>query len=67
MEVSPDFSRARWFKSSTSGDGGCVEVAILPTAVGIRDSKTTDSPVLVVSRESWAQFVAGVKADEFGV
>jgi hypothetical protein len=65
MEPAPDFTDARWFKSSTSGDGGCVEVAILTTAVGIRDSKTTNSPVLVVSRESWAQFVAGVRADEF--
>ncbi|WP_213452931.1 DUF397 domain-containing protein [Rhizomonospora bruguierae] len=67
MEQALDFTGARWFKSSSSGDGGCVEVAMAPTAVGIRDSKTANSPVLVVSRESWVRFVAGVKADEFGV
>jgi hypothetical protein len=62
----PDFSNARWFKSNHSNDGGCVEVAILPTAVGIRDSKTTDSPVLVVSRDAWSQFVSAVRSGEFG-
>jgi hypothetical protein len=63
----PEFNGARWFKSSASGDGGCVEVAIVPTAVGIRDSKTEDSPVIVVSREAWSQFIAGVQAGEFGL
>ncbi|GAA5176955.1 DUF397 domain-containing protein [Rugosimonospora acidiphila] len=65
MEQTPDFSQARWFKSNNSGDGGCVEVAILPTAVGIRDSKTENSPVIVVSRDEWSAFVAGVRAGEF--
>lgn len=65
MEGTPDFSNARWFKSSASGDGGCVEVAFLPTAVGIRDSKTMNSPVIVVSRTVWSDFIAGVRAGEF--
>jgi Domain of unknown function (DUF397) len=65
VDQSPDFSQARWFKAVGSGDGACVEVAILPTAVGIRDSKTTNSPVIVVSRTAWAQFVASVQAGEF--
>jgi Domain of unknown function (DUF397) len=65
VEQTPDFSQARWFKSIWSGDGGCVEVAILPTAVGIRDSKTENSPVIVVSRDAWSGFIAGVRAGEF--
>lgn len=65
MAQDPDFSQAEWKKSNQSGDGGCVEVAVLPTAVGIRDSKTENSPVIVVSRQAWAQFVASVRAGEF--
>ena len=64
MENAPDFSQAHWFKSTRSGDGGCVEVAILPTVVGIRDSKSQNSPVLVVSRDQWTQFVAAVRTGE---
>lgn len=37
----PDLSRATWRKSTWSGGNGgqCVEVAVLGTAVGLRDSK----------------------------
>ncbi|WP_338598511.1 DUF397 domain-containing protein [Saccharopolyspora sp. SCSIO 74807] len=36
-----DFTQATWRKSSRSGgDGGaCVEVATIPAATGVRDSK----------------------------
>ncbi|MFD4986546.1 DUF397 domain-containing protein, partial [Streptomyces sp. NPDC058374] len=42
---------AAWFKSSYSGTGGgeCVEVAPLPSAVLVRDSKQSDGPLLGVS------------------
>lgn len=49
-----------WFKSSYSGsDGGdCVEIALAPTTVHIRDSKTTPGPVLHVSNGPWRTFLS---------
>ncbi|MGW1432800.1 DUF397 domain-containing protein [Streptomyces sp. NPDC002431] len=60
-----------WFTSSHSGNGGqCVEVAanlIAPHGVvPVRDSKNPSGPVLSVPAASFASFVAGVKAGEFG-
>jgi hypothetical protein len=56
-----------WRKSSRSGSGGneCVEVAIGPTAVLIRDSKNPDDGVLRVTPRSWLDFLRGVKAGQF--
>ncbi|MFF8614003.1 DUF397 domain-containing protein [Streptomyces sp. NPDC015350] len=61
----------RWFKSSFSENGGqCVEVAANLVAsrdvVPVRDSKNPGGPVLNTSTASFATFVAGVKAGEFG-
>ncbi|MFF9507035.1 DUF397 domain-containing protein [Streptomyces sp. NPDC014724] len=61
----------RWFKSSYSNNGGnCVEVAanlVAPRGVvPVRDSKNLGGPVLNVPAASFASFVAGVKAGEFG-
>ncbi|MFJ1613806.1 MULTISPECIES: DUF397 domain-containing protein [unclassified Streptomyces] len=61
----------RWFKSSYSNNGGdCVEVAanlVAPRGVvPVRDSKDLGGPVLSVPAASFASFVAGVKAGEFG-
>lgn len=49
-----------WFKSSYSGGDGdnCVEVAMLPEAVHIRDSKDKDISPLVVTPTAWAAFTA---------
>ncbi|MFD7500624.1 DUF397 domain-containing protein [Streptomyces sp. NPDC059850] len=49
-----------WHKSSYSGGGGgdCVEVAVRPDAVHVRDSKDTQLDRLTVSREAWATFTA---------
>ncbi|WP_413101464.1 DUF397 domain-containing protein [Streptomyces sp. Inha503] len=51
-----------WFKSSYSGGGGgeCVEVAIRPEAIHIRDSKTPQGDRLTVSPEAWAAFIAHI-------
>ncbi|MFF9568415.1 DUF397 domain-containing protein [Streptomyces sp. NPDC014685] len=62
----------RWFKSSFSENGGqCVEVAanlaVSHDVVPVRDSKNPNGPVLNASAASFASFVAGVKAGEFGV
>lgn len=55
----------RWAKSSYSGAlHNCVEVASLPSAVGVRDSKHPAGPVLVVGPHAWGAFVARVKAGQ---
>ncbi|MBJ6645771.1 DUF397 domain-containing protein [Streptomyces sp. BSE7-9] len=49
----------RWRKSSHSGDSSnCVEIATTPTAVLIRDSKTTPGPRLDLSPTTWVAFLA---------
>ncbi|MEE1831109.1 DUF397 domain-containing protein [Streptomyces sp. SP17KL33] len=55
-----------WFKSSYSSDQGddCVEVATLPSAVRVRDSKRPAGPALTLSPAAWAPFVA--QAGDFG-
>ena len=49
-----------WFKSSYSGGDGdnCVEVAMQPQAVHVRDSKDTQIRPLSVSRAAWSAFTA---------
>jgi hypothetical protein len=49
-----------WIKSSYSGaEGGqCVEVAAATSTVYVRDSKDVSGPLLAVSPEAWAGFVA---------
>ncbi|MEU9053812.1 DUF397 domain-containing protein [Streptomyces sp. NPDC048384] len=57
-----DASELAWFKSSySSGNDGesCVEIAIAPRTIHLRDSKYRDtSPQLALAPESWAAFVA---------
>ncbi|MEU0022934.1 DUF397 domain-containing protein [Streptomyces rochei] len=52
-----------WFKSSysdTSNPSDCVEVAITPATIHVRDSKRPDGSRLTVPPASWTAFVAGV-------
>jgi hypothetical protein len=48
-----------WFKSSYSGNegGACVEVAVTPGAVHVRDSKELAGARLAFRREEWTAFV----------
>ncbi|MDT0414604.1 DUF397 domain-containing protein [Streptomyces sp. DSM 41982] len=48
-----------WFKSSYSGSGGsdCVEVALTPLAVHVRDSKDTTRPGFTAAPTAWADFL----------
>ncbi|MFJ6702893.1 MULTISPECIES: DUF397 domain-containing protein [unclassified Streptomyces] len=48
-----------WRTSSySSGEGGqCVEVAVLPDVVRIRDSKDVDRPAIPVTAAAWETFV----------
>ncbi|WP_341716983.1 DUF397 domain-containing protein [Micromonospora sp. FIMYZ51] len=57
----PGLSAAHWFTSSRSANNGdCVECAILPDLVVVRDSKDRRGPVLTFSRRQWSTFIATV-------
>ncbi|MEU3346110.1 DUF397 domain-containing protein [Streptomyces sp. NPDC006700] len=57
MSGKPDLT---WFKSSHSGSDGdaCVEVALTPATVHVRDSKDEQSPQLALSPVVWNDFVS---------
>ncbi|GAA2482854.1 DUF397 domain-containing protein [Actinocorallia cavernae] len=55
-----DASELAWFKSSYSGgtDGeSCVELAVTPGTVHVRDSKNIEGPRLALNPSAWANFV----------
>ena len=64
-----DLSRAVWRKSTRSGDNGgaCVEVATLPDAVAVRDSKNPTAATLIFTPAEWRAFVEGAKDGEFDI
>ncbi|MGC4777716.1 DUF397 domain-containing protein [Micromonospora sp. NBRC 110037] len=65
--MSPDFSRAKWRKSSHSDSGGCVEVACAGGVIGVRDTKQAGAgPMLAFAKPGWAAFVASAAAGHFG-
>ena len=57
----------RWFTSSFSGGNGenCVEVALLPGEVAVRDTKDRALPPHRYAAADWSAFLAGVRAGEF--
>ncbi len=60
-----DLSRAIWRKAtaSTSGNGGCVEIASnIPGVIAIRDSTRPEGGAHVVEPAAFAAFIADVKA-----
>ncbi|MHA6801565.1 DUF397 domain-containing protein [Bounagaea algeriensis] len=59
MSEHPDrFTSASWFTSSRSTAAkACVEVAVRPDAVGVRDSKAPEGARLVLSRAQWRAFL----------
>jgi hypothetical protein len=56
-----------WRKATASStNGACVEMAQLPDgAIGIRDSKNPDGPVLRLTRHEIACWLDGAKHGEF--
>ena len=60
MPVGPQsISDLVWFKSSYSGGNAteCVEAAIVPSGVLIRDSKRPKHQHLTVSAQPWVEFL----------
>ena len=63
-----DLSQAQWRKAarSSSGTGGCVEIADnLPGVTAIRDSKRPEDGAHVVPRETFAAFLADAKTGRY--
>jgi hypothetical protein len=58
-----------YYKSSFSGNAGCVTVQFQITGqmVNVRDSKVTNGPELTFTPLEWAAFIAGAKAGEFDI
>jgi hypothetical protein len=59
-----ELSGAEWRKAarSTSGNGGCVEIAgNLPGVTAIRDSKRPEDGAHIVTREAFTTFLADIK------
>ena len=58
-----DLSQAIWRKARRSAhNGGCVEIAAnLPGVAAIRDSKRPEGGAHIISRSSFADFLADVK------
>ncbi|WP_433273130.1 DUF397 domain-containing protein [Actinosynnema sp. CS-041913] len=54
---------SKWRKSSRSQNGAsnCVEIANLPRAAAVRDSKNPDGPVLVFGSAEFAGFLKHLK------
>lgn len=59
-------SDVQWFKSSTSGNDECVEVAWFGGGrVGVRDSKNPVGPALLFNSEDWIAFTAAIRDGKY--
>lgn len=58
-----DISNVNWRKASYSGANGgdCVEVAAIPTAIAVRDSKDPDGYKLAFTPPTWQSFIQRVR------
>jgi hypothetical protein len=57
-----------WRKSSASGSGNCVEVAVDDESILVRDTKANGAgAVLTFTEVEWQAFLVGVSADEFSL
>ncbi|MFC4910414.1 DUF397 domain-containing protein [Actinomadura gamaensis] len=54
-----------WRRSShSSSKGQCVEVASMPHARAVRDSKDPDGPRLMLRPETWGSLAAAIKSHD---
>lgn len=54
-----------WRKSSRSAANGCVEVALLPDHVAVRDSKDRGGPSLLFTKAEWKELIDRIREGEF--
>lgn len=60
--MNPSSAFTGWRTSTRSASQGqCVEVAVMPTAVGVRDTKNRDGGTLAFSSNQWAHFSDALK------
>ncbi|MFC4584741.1 DUF397 domain-containing protein [Sphaerisporangium corydalis] len=67
-KLTQDLRAATWITSSHSGSNGgnCVEVATLSNRRrGVRDSKNSAGPALVVTGPAWDAFIRSLDNDDF--
>lgn len=57
----------RWRMASFCHPSGCVEVAIEPDSVYVRNSRRPAQEPLVFDHAEWKAFVLGVRNNEFDV
>lgn len=65
MSSTEDATEPAWFKSSySSGPDGdsCVEIALAPGTIHVRDSKSTDGPRLALTPMAWTHFLTYASA-----
>jgi hypothetical protein len=65
MHGASALEHARWCKSTRCDANSCVEVAMLPHLVAIRDSTDPGGPVLSFSPDVWRGFLSSIRAGEF--
>lgn len=64
----PELSGEMWRTSSrSSADRDCVEVAVVPGRVGVRDSKNRSGPALLVPPSAWRAFVGDLQRGGFDI
>lgn len=63
--MSIDLSGAEWRKSARSGqEGSCVELAGLPSAIAVRDSKDPSGPAFVFGRPAVAELLTRIRGGQ---
>lgn len=62
-----DLDSATWRRSGRCDNSGpnCVEVAVTPNGVAIRDSKDPNGPALSFTQDEWDAFKGGIEDGDF--
>jgi hypothetical protein len=61
-DAPPENRELRWRKSTFSSESAnCVELALVPAGLVVRDSKDPDGPRLFSSAATWREFIIDVR------